>query len=286
MKLYFEDKATGAVLQVLVKELRLENTIVPGEATKELLTIVWNKGLEQTVNIDEVAIKMPSQSIISLVSNQQFYFENAEDLIVWQFNSDFYSIIQQDAEAGCAGFLFYSGEVLLIEVAGEKQLGFDLLFKMFIEEFSLSDNIQPEMLRALLKRLLIKITTEAKKRRMQRMDLTEERFTIIRQYNMQVEQHFREEHEVQFYAAQLHRSPKTLANIFLLFNHDSPLKVIHKRIVMEAKRFFYYTNKSSKEVGDILGFPDAANFSRFFKTQTGVSPSVFKSRLPASKSRL
>ena len=45
---------------------------------------------------------------------------------------------------------------------------------------------------------------------------------------------------------------------------------------LEARRLFYYTDKSAKEVYTELGFEDAAHFSRFFKKHTNLSPSEFK----------
>jgi AraC-like DNA-binding protein len=52
--------------------------------------------------------------------------------------------------------------------------------------------------------------------------------------------------------------------------------VIQDRIIQEAKRLFYYTDKSAKEIAADLGFDDAAHFSRFFKNQAGIPPTEFK----------
>lgn len=63
----------------------------------------------------------------------------------------------------------------------------------------------------------------------------------------------------------LHKSPKTLSNIFSTCKLPSPLRVIHERVEAEAKRLLLYSNKSAKEIADILGFEDQASFSRFSK---------------------
>lgn len=84
---------------------------------------------------------------------------------------------------------------------------------------------------------------------------------------------------MQFYASRLNKSPKTLSNLFALYHHQTPLQVIQDRLVLEAKRLFYYTDKSAKEIAQELGFDDAAHFSRFFKNQLQVSPSEFKKAL-------
>ncbi|MGY0041525.1 helix-turn-helix domain-containing protein [Pedobacter sp. NJ-S-72] len=82
---------------------------------------------------------------------------------------------------------------------------------------------------------------------------------------------------MQFYAELLNRSPKTLSNLFAIYNHKSPLAVIQERIVLEAKRLLIYTDKSAKEIAYDLGFDDAAYFSNFFKKHNAFSPSDFRS---------
>ena len=91
-----------------------------------------------------------------------------------------------------------------------------------------------------------------------------------------VDAHFREKKQVQEYAEILHRSPKTITNLFLTYGLSSPLKIIHERLEAEARRLLLYTNKSAKEIADLLGFEDAATFSRFFKNMNGKSISDYR----------
>ena len=99
------------------------------------------------------------------------------------------------------------------------------------------------------------------------MNITREKesgFEIVRQYYNLVDEHYRTKKQVQDYADMLHKSPKTLSNIFSTCKLPSPLRVIHERVEAEAKRLLLYSNKSAKEIADILGFEDQASFSRFF----------------------
>ena len=76
-------------------------------------------------------------------------------------------------------------------------------------EFTVSDNLQEEMLRILLKRFIIQSTRIAR----QRLNITQEKeysFEIIRQYYNLVDEHFRTKKQIQDYADLLHESPKTL----------------------------------------------------------------------------
>ena len=49
-----------------------------------------------------------------------------------------------------------------------------------------------------------------------------------------------------------------------------------ERVITEAKRLFYYTDKSVKEIADDLGFDDVSHFSKFFKKQTSLNPTELK----------
>ena len=74
----------------------------------------------------------------------------------------------------------------------------------------------------------------------------------------------------------MNKSPKTISNIFSLYSKKTPLQIIQERVITEAKRLFYYTDKSVKEIADDLGFEDVAHFSKFFKNCTTQNPSELK----------
>ena len=131
------------------------------------------------------------------------------------------------------------------------------------------------MLRIVLKRFIITCTRIARARFGVGQE-NERTFDVVRRFYVLVDQHFREKKQVQDYADMLHKSPKTLSNIFSTCKLPSPLRVIHERVEAEAKRLLLYSNKSAKEIADILGFEDQASFSRFFKNMTGQSAVQFR----------
>ncbi|HEY0272404.1 MAG TPA: helix-turn-helix domain-containing protein, partial [Chitinophaga sp.] len=126
------------------------------------------------------------------------------------------------------------------------------------------------------KRLIINITRIARKQTESYERFSEERMDIVRKFNLLLEINFRQEHEVQFYANALNKSPKTLANLFALFHHPAPSKLIQRRIIQEARRYLHYTDLSAKEIAYALGFVSPAHFSRFFKQHTGSNISGFR----------
>jgi AraC-like DNA-binding protein len=280
MKRSFHNPVTTGELHLIEKDMEFDRLFFKRDRQNKFLTIAWNNGPTQKVIIDNVSFNFPEKSFLPLMVNQSFSFKDPENIIAWQFNRDFYCIVNHDKEVGCVGFLFYgsSGNLFLnLDEKEEKKIR--LLLEVFKDEFDNTDQIQEEMLRILLVRLIITLTRIAKQQYLPAGELDDQKFEMVRKFNLFVENHYKSRHDVKFYADLLHKSPKTLSNAFAIYGNKSPLQVIQDRLTLEAKRLFYYTDKSAKEVAAELGFEDAAHFSKFFKNQTSVNPSDFKKSL-------
>lgn len=276
MKLKLREENTGGELLFFKEEAGFDRLFFSKDQFNKYFTIVWNPAESQTVTIDGVEYCFPSNSLLTLLFNQSFSFENSASIVAWQFNREFYCIIDHDSEVSCVGFLFSSTDHLFVKLNDQAQQKLQLLSIVFIEEFKTSDNIQKEMLLVLLKRLIIYVTGLAKSGYVPLKKLPDERFHIIRKFNLLVEGNFKSEHSVSFYAQQLCKSPKTLSNLFAIFNQKTPSQIIQERITVEAKRLLSYTDRPIKHITFELGFEDVAYFSNFFKKNSGVSPSDFR----------
>lgn len=269
------------MLVMTVNDASLRGEVMTNRDPEPINTIVVNKTPKaQQVIIDEVAYTMPGHTLLPLVANQHFTFEKPEVLTAWHFNRDFYCIMDHDVEVSCVGFLFYGiHNPMFIRLGKEDLKPIITIEQLFLEDMRVQDRMQEEMLRTLLKRLIIKSTRMARQQIDNTRQLTDERFDLIRQFNLLVEINFRQQHEVHFYAEALNKSPKTLSNLFRLSNYPAPSNLIHERIIREAKRLLCYTGKTGKEIGYELGFESAAHFSRFFKHKTGANLSIFRNTL-------
>jgi len=273
---YVEDSTLGRFV------VHSNNRLLAGKGIQEgnpipINTFVYNHGAAQRVIIDEIAYTMPQASILPLVANQHFRFEHPENLVAWQFNREFYCIVDHDAEVGCVGFLFYGiHHPMFIQLEKEDVKEMEYLVDVFLREMKVRDNFQGEMLRTLLKRVIIKVTRIAKQQSESYQLNADEKMDIIRKFSLLLEAHFKQEHEVKFYAAALNRSPKTLSNVFALLKQPAPSVLIRNRIILEAKRYIHYTERSAKEIAYELGFESPAHFSRYFKQHTGRNISEFR----------
>lgn len=98
----------------------------------------------------------------------------------------------------------------------------------------------------------------------------------LTQYNLLIDEFFKENKSVQFYAEKLNISSNYL-NILCKRNLKvSATKLIQQRTLTESKRLLQQNKLSIKEIAFDLGFSDVAHFSSFFKKQTNLTPSEFK----------
>ena len=283
MHLQYSEPATNAIFHLHQQNPGFDRQFFR-DRQLSILTIAWNRGPDQEVTIENEKFRFPANSILPLMVNNTFSFEEPGNVVAWQYNRDFYCLETHDQEVSCIGFLFFGSHgTMFITMADNDVKKLQSLLLVFVDEFDEKDNIQGDMLRMLLKRLIILVTRLAKKQYLSHMQMESSEFDVVRQFNLLVEKHHKEHHQVQEYAAMLNKSPKTLSNLFARYNQKTPLQVIQDRLVLEAKRLFYYTDKSAKEVAFELGFEDPANFSRFFKGQTSSSPSDFKQNLTAAQ---
>ena len=234
-----------------------------------------NEALELV--IDGIHKELKPYSILALTPIQYLKTKNKpRTLIVYQFNREFYCIKDHDQEVSCVGLLFFGNSMTpIIQLTQPELKKFELLHEVILDEIYTKDRIQAEMLRLLLARFIIKCTRLFKQKKIINDSPRQSKNELLRQYNFLVEQHFRTQHNVGFYADKLHKSPKTLSNTFSKLDH-SPLQIIHERIVLEAKRLLMYTDKTAREIAYEVGFQDASHLSRLFKKYTSYTPTSFK----------
>jgi AraC family transcriptional regulator, transcriptional activator of pobA len=243
-------------------------------------TFIWQRHQNASIMVDGLPITIKEGQVMALGFENRIDFTPTEGTVIFQFNRDFYCVIDHDKEVSCSGVLFLGTKgAVILTLSEQETTKLNSLHRIFGEEFENQDNVQGEMLRILLKRMIIILTRLAKQQLYGELTYTETELDVVRTYNRLVELNYRQLHKVADYAAMLNKSPKTLSNLFNLFYSKTPLQVIHERIAMEAKRMLMFTDKSAKEIGYDLGFDEAAKFSRFFKTQTGQYPTTFKENM-------
>ncbi len=277
MKLQYYDHKLEAILGLTDDIKRDLNRF---SHTDNTIKFLWNRNEEAVhFQVDGLDLELQPNQLVTVTYLQNVSFESSQHPITaFLFNRAFYCIADHDSEVSCNGILFFGTQDLPIIQIPESQLNrFNLLYEVFVEEFSTPDKIQGDMLQMLLKRLIIMSTRLAKEQLIVR-ELNNEQIEVIRKFNFLVDIHYKTKRKVSDYAALLFKSPKTLSNLFSIYNQKSPQQIILDRIGLEAKRLIHFTNKQNQEIAYELGFNDPAHFSRFFKRLTHMTPSEYREK--------
>ncbi len=272
MQFELQDKNLNGYLRLLNSFGSISQTI-----TLDSYTFIWNLGHAKRWELDLLPLEVPANCIFSLSPGQTLALEQqSDDFIMIQFNREFYCVQDHDHEVSCNGILFngvLTTPMLLLD--DDQQKAFTIILEVMKYEFLNQDEVQLEMLRTVLKRFIIMCTRLAKLQFADKF-IAPQDLDIVRHFSALVEKHYRTLHKVSDYANLMNKSPKTLSNVFHTLGEKSPLHIIHNRIILEAKKFLLFTDKSAKEISFELNFSDPVQFSRLFKNITGITPVDFK----------
>jgi AraC-like DNA-binding protein len=278
MKFEFHDTKLASLFGFTDDIKRNENNFSSNSGN---IQIVWNRNeIPVLLCIDGLTITLlPNQLVTTTYLQHVSYTKTKAPLTAFLFNRAFYCINDHDSEVSCNGILFFGTQDLpIITIPKDQERKFNVLYEVFEDEFSTPDQIQGDMLQMLLKRLII-ICTRLAKEQLIVKTLDNEQIDVVRKFNVLVDTHFKTKRKVSDYAELLFKSPKTLSNLFAIYNQKSPQQIILERLALEAKRLMSFTDKQNQEIAYELGFNDPAHFSRFFKKMTGHSPSKYRETL-------
>ncbi|MFG2500344.1 helix-turn-helix domain-containing protein [Streptomyces sp. NPDC048441] len=96
-----------------------------------------------------------------------------------------------------------------------------------------------------------------------------------RRFTDALELHFRELHQAADYAELLGCSVRTLSRAARETTGKGVRELIDERRLLEARRLLGSARWDARSVAGHLGFTDPANFGRFFRDRTGLTPTAF-----------
>lgn len=94
-----------------------------------------------------------------------------------------------------------------------------------------------------------------------------------------VEKNFIQRREVQYYAGELHITPKHLSDVVKEHTGKSPKELISDMLLLESKVLLGSTDKTVTEIAHQLRFEDQSHFSRFIRQHTGLTPLQLRKKL-------
>jgi len=135
------------------------------------------------------------------------------------------------------------------------------------------------VVRDLLKALLTMSTAEQQKHAARhRGDINSQNSTYIAFLQI-LEENFRRDVGVDFYAEKLFMSTRNLNLICQSIIRKSVSEIIEDRKIAESKKLLTGTDKPISEIGYEIGYNDKSCFTNAFKKKNGITPSVFRKNM-------
>ncbi|MDD2899180.1 MAG: helix-turn-helix transcriptional regulator [Desulfuromonadaceae bacterium] len=233
--------------------------------------IIWVRQGAAVHLLDGDVVEYPSQTLLIVPKGRVHRFAPTPDCL------------------GCAirfkeEFLPHRSHLLFSQFTGHTALHLDAEQSACIEtylsllssESRLSDPYQLHALQYLFGAFITKL----EEIRLQSSEMIPHDFTrtlcIWDRLNTLIEQKFKTEHAVSFYAAELGLSQRKLGDVVKLYTGKYVSDVIDDRLIAEAKRLLIFSSLTIKEIAFELGFEEHSYFTKVFKKLTGKTPSDFK----------
>lgn len=251
-------------------------------------SIIWvKKGLGK-VKVDFSEYDFADNYLLAFAPYQPFMLQTDAKIegIVLNFHPDFFCIHKHQPEIACNGVLFNNiYQPPYVEVNDAAKDTFDMLLMQIKTEVQNPALAQNELLISYLKIFLItasRLKTEQQTEVKASVSDSKEPF-ILQNLKNYIELHFKTKHSASDYADLLNITPKALAKITKTHFNRTLTDMISERIIIEAKRELYLTNKAVKEIAYELGYDDEHYFSRFFKNNADVSPQIYRETVGSAR---
>ncbi|MTH16597.1 AraC family transcriptional regulator [Flavobacterium sp. LC2016-01] len=242
-----------------------------------LIIITSGEGIAK-VDLSEYSFK--ENTLFAFYPYQPFMLASEGPIagISIQFHHDFFCIYRHHKEIAANGILFnnvYQLPFIFLD-QNNKQTLMNIV-REIVNELKMEALRKDEVLISYLKIFLVLATRiKLEQQAVKEINSNEKQLFIVQNLRNAIEDNFRTKHSVSEYADILHVSPVVLARAAKNHFNMTLSDLITERIIVEAKRELYLTNKTVKEIAYELGYDDEYYFSRVFKSKTDTSPQLYR----------
>ncbi len=244
-------------------------------------SLIWIQKGNGTLKADFSEYDFNENMLLSFSPYQPFMLCAKTEIsgVVIHFHPDFFCIHKHHNEVACNGVLFnniYNPPMVKVEEKATDN--FKLIIEQIKDELKKPAIAQYELLVSYLKIFLItasRLKAEQQTEIQKETNNKEEPF-ILQNLKNYIETYYKTKHSASEYANMLAITPKALTRLTRIHFNKTLTDLISERIIIEAKRELYLTNKTIKEIAYELGYNDEYYFSRFFKKNADISPQLYR----------
>jgi AraC-like DNA-binding protein len=236
---------------------------------------------EGVAKVDLCEYPFKENTLFTFYPYQPFMLESKGTLrgVSIQFHHDFFCIYRHHKEIASNGILFnnvYQQPFIWLPESSKNTL---LNFVQEITEELKTEGLRRDEVIVSYLKIFLVLATRIKLEQQHIEDTVttgSKQLLLVQQLRNAIEENFRFKHSPSDYADLLNIATKSLARITKNHFNKTLSDLITERIIVEAKRELYLTNKTVKEIAYELGYEDEFYFSRFFKSKTDISPQFYR----------
>jgi AraC family transcriptional regulator, transcriptional activator of pobA len=253
-------------------------------------SLIWVKEGEGNLKTSFSEYHFESNSLFSFAPYQPFLFSSKfiKGVAIY-FHSDFFCIHKHHTEVTCNGVLFNNiYDTPFFSVDPNLEITLNKSLEQIRAEIQNPGLAQYELLISFMKIFLIAAARSKSLQQPHTFQVagTKKEPPILQNLKETIEREFKSKHAPSDYALILNISLNALTKITKKHFNKTLTSLITERIIIEAKRELYLTNKSVKELAYELGYDDEYYFSRFFKKNANISPQVYRETVGFGKAEV
>lgn len=216
-------------------------------------------------------------------ANSLLYFDSPDKKLEWELEQSFsgYNILLRknvfSKYVKEYNFMHYSNHEALFVNKDEESILLDL-FKKAYQEY-LKDDFSKEIILSYSSLILSYIHKFYNRQFETRSKIYNQ---VVSDFYRHLEDYFSTKGEVielpsvAYFAEKSNLSPNYFGDVIKHFTGVSAIDHIHQNLIQNAKNKLRQTSLSISEIAYALGFNYPTYFTRFFKKETGITPSVFR----------
>ena len=243
------------------------------------ILLIERGGGEMTYEAAKLAFAAPAAILVPAAVAHGFRFQpNATEGWVITFTEDA-AIALADRAGEALSRLRLLAAHPIIPVGGEAERSrLSALCLELFEEGSLAREGYRMSMRGLLTLIAVGVARLAASRARTGSVTLQPADTTVAQLRALVDEFFRSEHQLGFYAEKLGVTVDRLNDHVKRATGVTAGHLIRQRLLTEAKRQLVFTTQPIQNIAHELAFSDPSHFARFFRKHTGTTPHEFRDR--------
>ncbi|MDP2526259.1 helix-turn-helix transcriptional regulator [Maribacter dokdonensis] len=241
------------------------------------LCVIFTKGTG-THEIDFDTYPIEPGKVFFLKPGQTHFwkFESQPEGYIFFHSQEFYELKFLDHSLNSFPFYYSNQNPPLLQLSKEKLIHLTTVFQELFTEYREENLLREAKIISLIHYIYIELT------RAYTADTIIEKLgsnsyaNILERLEKLINAHFYTEKLPKFYAEKLSITTKHLNRVVQKTISKTTTTLISERITLEAKRLIVHSNDNLANVADTLGYSDYAYFSKFFKSNTGMTPMEFR----------